>query len=103
MCCDSWGHKEPDTTERLSLTESRINFPGGSVGKESTCNAGDPGLIPGLRHPGEANGSPFQYSCLENPMDKRALLATVHGIARIGRYLATILSLQSRIIIHHLK
>ena len=45
-------------------------FPGGSDGKASVGNAGDPGLIPGLgRSPGEGNGSPLQYSCLENPMD----------------------------------
>ena len=46
-------------------------FSGGSDGKESVCNAGDPGSIPGLgRSPGEGNGYPFQYSCLENAMDK---------------------------------
>ena len=45
-------------------------FPGGSDGKASVCNAGDLGSIPGLRRsPGEGNGSPLQYSCLENPMD----------------------------------
>ena len=45
-------------------------FPGGSEVKASAWNAGDPGLIPGLgRSPGEGNGNPFQYSCLENPMD----------------------------------
>ena len=48
-------------------------FPGGSDGKESACNAGDPGLIPGLgRCPGEGNGNPLQYSYLENPMDRGA-------------------------------
>jgi len=47
--------------------------PGGSDGKESACNAGDPGLIPGLgRYPGEGNGNPLQYSFLENPMDREA-------------------------------
>ena len=47
-----------------------MGFPGGSDGKASVCNAGDPGSIPGLgRSPGEGNGTPFQYSCLENPMD----------------------------------
>ena len=57
------------------------NFPGGSDGKESACNAGDPGSIPGLeRSPGEGNGTPLQYSCLENPMDGGAWQATVHGI-----------------------
>ena len=45
-------------------------FPGGSDGKQSACNAGDPGSIPGWeRSPGEGNGNPLQYSCLENPMD----------------------------------
>ena len=45
-------------------------FPGGSEGKASACNAGDPGSIPGSeRFPGEGNGNPLQYSCLENPMD----------------------------------
>ena len=49
------------------------DFPGGSEGKASACNAGDPGLIPGLgRSPGEGNGNPIQYSCLENPMDRGA-------------------------------
>ena len=46
-----------------------LGFPGGSDGKESACNAGDPGSIPGLgRFPGEGNGNPLQYSCLENAM-----------------------------------
>ena len=48
-------------------------FPGGSDGKASARNAGDPGLIPGLgRYPGEGNGNLFQNSCLENPMDRGA-------------------------------
>ena len=46
------------------------DFPGGSDGKASACNEGDPGLIPGSgRSPGEGNGNPLQHSCLENPMD----------------------------------
>ena len=50
-----------------------VNFPGISVGKETAYNTGDPGLIPGLeRCPGEGNGNPLQYSCLENPMDRGA-------------------------------
>ena len=53
-------------------------FPGGSDGKESTCNAGDPGSISGLgRSPGERNGNPLQYSCLENPMERRTWQATI--------------------------
>ena len=60
-----------------------MRFPGGSDGKESTCNAGDPGSIPGLGgSPGEGNGNPLQYSCLENPMDRGAWQATVHGVAK---------------------
>ena len=52
---------------------SRLDFPGGSDGKVSAYNAGDLGSIPGLgRSPGEGNGNPLQYSCLENPMDRRA-------------------------------
>ena len=58
-------------------------FPGGSDSKESACNAGDPGSIPGLgRSPGEGNGNPRQYSCLENFMDRGAWWATVHGVAK---------------------
>ena len=50
-----------------------IRFPGGSGGKASACNAGDLGSIPGSgRSPGEGNGNPLQYSCLENPMDREA-------------------------------
>ena len=58
-------------------------FPGGSEVKASACNARDLGSIPGLgRSPGEGNGNPLQYSCLENPMDRRAWWATVHGVAK---------------------
>ena len=58
-------------------------FPSGSDYKESTCNAGDPNSIPGLgRSPGEGNGYPFQYSCLENSMDRGAWQATAHGVAK---------------------
>ena len=50
-------------------------------GKESACNAGDMGLIPGLRRsPGEENGNPLQYSCLGKPLDRGTWRATVHGI-----------------------
>ena len=58
-------------------------FPGGSEVKVSACKAGDPGSILGLgRSPGEGNGKPLQYSCLENPMDREAWWATVHGVAK---------------------
>ena len=54
----------------FGMTQVRWGFPGGSDGKAFACNAGDPGSIPGLgRSPGEGNGNPLQYSCLENPMD----------------------------------
>ena len=70
-----------------------MGFPGGSVSKEFkflNCNAGDLGSIPGLgRSPGEGNGNPFQYSCQENPMNRGAWQATVHGVSRARRNLAT--------------
>ena len=60
-----------------------------SFDKETACNAGDLGLIPGSgRSPGEGNGNPLQYSCLENPMDRGAWQSTVHGVARVGHNLA---------------
>ena len=58
-------------------------FPGGSDGKESACNVGDLGSIPGSgRSPGEGNGNPLYCSCLENHMDRGAWWATVHGVAK---------------------
>ena len=76
---------------RSDLTLDTLGFPHGSVSKEATCNAGDPGSIPGSgRSPGEGNGNPLQYSCLENPMDRGgAWQATVHGVPRVGHDLAT--------------
>ena len=60
-----------------------MGFPGGSEVKASAHNAGDLGLIPGSgRSPGEGNGNPLQYSCLENPMDRGAWWAAVHGVAK---------------------
>ena len=60
-----------------------MGFPGGSDGKESACNVGDPGLIPGSgRCPGEGNGSSLPYSCLRNPMDREAWQASVHEAAK---------------------
>ena len=60
-----------------------MSFPGGSDGKESACNAGDLSLISGLgRSPGEWNGHPLQYSCLENSIDRGAWQATVHEVAK---------------------
>ena len=64
----------------------RVSFPGGSAGKESACKAGaigDAGSTPELASsPGEGNGNPLQYPCLENPMDRGAWRATVHGVAQ---------------------
>ena len=58
-------------------------FPCGSIGEESACHAGDPVSIPESgRFPGEGHGNPLQYSCLENPMDRGAWQATVHGVAK---------------------
>ena len=64
--------------ENNNLPKS-LGFPGGSLVKNLPANAGDAGSIPGLgRSPGEGNGNPLQYPCLENPMDRGAWRATVH-------------------------
>ena len=61
------------------------DFPDGSVVRESACQAGDGGLIPGLgRSSGERNGNPFQYSFLENPMDRGAWQSAVHRVTKSG-------------------
>ena len=60
-----------------------MGFPGGSDGKESALNPGDPGLIPlSGRSPGGGNGNPIQYSCLENPMDRGTWWAAVRGVTK---------------------
>ena len=60
-----------------------MDFRGSSDGKASAYNAGDPASIPGSgRSPGEGNSNPLQYSCLENPMDRGAWWATIHGVAK---------------------
>ena len=60
-----------------------MGFPDDSDGKESACNAGDPGSIPELgRSPGEGNDNRLQYACLENSMDRGNWRATVHGVAK---------------------
>ena len=67
----------------LDVCFTFLGLPGGSDGKESACNVGDLGSIPGLgRSPGEGNGYSHQYSCLENSMDRGAWRATVHGVAK---------------------
>ena len=70
-------------TRLNDFTYSPYCFPGGSDSKESACNAGDPGSLPGWgRFPVEGNPNPLQYSCQENSMDRRAWQATVHGVTR---------------------
>ena len=60
-----------------------LGFPGGSDGKQSACDTGDWGSIPGSGgSPGEGNGYPLQYSCLENSMNRTTWWATVHGVAK---------------------
>ena len=71
----------------LSISQSPLSgFPGGSDSKETACNAGDLGLIPGLgRSSGEGNGNPLQYSCLKNPFDSGAWWATVAQLGMTER------------------
>ena len=65
------------------MLKKKKGFPCGSEVKASACNAGDLGSTPGSgRSPGEGNGNPLQCSCLENPMDRGAWWATVHGVAK---------------------
>ena len=60
-----------------------MGLPYSSDGKESACSIGDPGSIPGSRRsPGEGNGNPLQYYCLENPTDRRTWQATVYGVTK---------------------
>ena len=67
----------------MNIPILQVGFPGGSEVKMSASNAGDLGSIPGSgRSPGEGNGNPLQYSCLENPTDGGAWWATVHGVAK---------------------
>ena len=80
----------PNTFEiRMYITKTK-GFPHSSVGKDSACNSGDLDSISGSgRSSGEENGNPLWYSCLENPMDRGAWQATVHGIAKVRLDLAT--------------
>ena len=72
------------------LVTKRLGFPYSSISKESARNEGDLSLIPGSgRSSGEGNGNPLQYSCLENPMDRGAWWATVHGATRVRHDLVT--------------
>ena len=68
---------------------SRWGFPGGSGVKNPLATAGDAASIPGLgRSPGEGNGNPLQHSCLENPIDRGAWQATIHGVAKSPTWLS---------------
>ena len=78
----SMGSQSRTRLKRLTSSSSK-GFPGGSEVKAAASNVRDPGSIPGSgRSPGEGNGNPLQYSCLENPMDGEAWWATVHGVAK---------------------
>ena len=74
----------------MKVANETVGFSHSSVGKESACKARDSCSIPGLgRSPGEGNGNLLQYSCLENPLDRGASGATVHGLTRVGHNLVT--------------
>ena len=78
-----WSLGWDDPLEKGKSTHSSMSFPCGSDGKESACNAGDLDSIPGSgRSPGEGNGNPFEYSCLENPVGRGAWQSIVHGVAK---------------------
>ena len=69
--------------EDVTHTCDGMGCPGGSVGKESACSAGDPGSVPGPGgSPAEGNGNPLQYPCLESPVDRGAWQATVHAVKK---------------------
>ena len=75
--------------EWITEGSETCDFPGGSVGKESACNAGDPGSIPGMgRSPGEGNGNPPPYPCLGNPTDREAWWVIIHGVAKSWSWLS---------------
>ena len=81
--CRLWGYTESDMTEVTWQQHQQQGFPGGSDIRQSACNVGNPGSISGWRRaPGEGNGYPLQYSCLENSMDRGAWLATVNGVTK---------------------
>ena len=80
--CGSWVGKQPWRRDRLPIPVF-LGFPSDSEGKESSCNAGNLGLIPGSeRSPGGGHGNPLQYSCLEDPHGQRSLAGSVYGIAK---------------------
>ena len=69
--------------QKINVFNHFLNYICGSDGKESACNAADPGSMPGLgRSPGERNSNPLQCSCLGNPIDRDSWWATVHGVTK---------------------
>ena len=92
MSCKHSNNLMPMLLLIILITKTKLllwGFPGGSDSKESACNAGDLGSIPGLgRFSGEGNGYPFQYSCLKNSMDKGVWWATVHGVTKSRTWLS---------------
>ena len=79
-CREGWQDR---SGSRKPTVREAAGFPGGSDRKESACNAGDVGLIPGSgRSPGGGRGNPLQYSCLGNSMDRGAWRGTVHGVTK---------------------
>ena len=80
-----------------------MDFPGGSDGKASVYDVGDSGSIPGVgRPPGEGNSNPLQDYCLENPMNRRAWWATVHGVAKSRTRLSDFTSLHKKSIVREM-
>ena len=87
-CARGWGRKRR-AGKTFWVKIIAYGLPCSSDGNESACSAGDPGLIPGLRRfPGEGNGNPLQYSCLENSMDRGTWRATVHRVAKSQAWLS---------------
>ena len=89
------GNEKPFILQILELfgvhlfTDASVHISGGSVGKASARNVRDLGSVPGLgRSPGEGNGHPLQYSCLEDSMDGGAWWATVHGVTKTWTWLS---------------
>ena len=78
-----WGHTESESHMTEQLRTQDLGHSAVAMAKEYTCNAGDLGLIPGSgRSPGGGHDNPLQYSCLENPMERGAWRATVHGVTK---------------------
>ena len=94
LCFSRWA-----TPSNILLLYLLQGFPGGSVGKESSCNVGDMGLIPGFgRSPGEGNGNPLYYSCLEDSMDRGAWWAQSMGSQRVKHWAHMYMEVNKRIL-----